>query len=162
LYAQGDTAALDAAFGNPPKSTREILHPGEFQRDRRAPLPVEPPPLDLPGWRRIGDNVVGEFGIRVLLSGLTNLFHAQAAAQGWRGDRYHVYEKDTNGPVAVVWVTAWDDDREAAEFEQTYRSWLKKQTGPRPGNTRIERAGPQVSIRYFSDTARHSATPTTR
>lgn len=148
IYAAGGTAALNAALQKPPVSTKEILHPEKFLHDRQPPEKLELPRIVKAGWRLIGNNVVGEFGLRSLLTASVGIFEAQRAAAGWNGDRYHVYEQGTNGPCVLVWETAWETGAEAEEFAATYQRVISKS-----GVTAVvQRTGNHVAIRQ-SNTA---------
>ncbi|MDW8344470.1 MAG: hypothetical protein RMM51_08250 [Verrucomicrobiae bacterium] len=127
LQMDGGLDALHRAFQQPPTSTEQILHPHKFLQARDEPVAVTvevQPPL---GWERIADNVLGEFGIRTKLAQALPLTEASDAAAGWGGDRYHVFERGVGGPLAVVWWSVWDDEKEAEEFAQAYRRYLEKQ-----------------------------------
>jgi hypothetical protein len=126
IFAAGGTDALNNAFEHPPVSTKQILHPEKFLRDRHDPEQIELKQLDVTGWRLIGNNVLGEFGVRSLLSSHVGLLEASRVAAGWNGDRYHVYERGTNGPVALVWTTAWETEQAAADFADAYRRVAEK------------------------------------
>jgi hypothetical protein len=147
LSVAGGTDALNDAFRHPPVSTQQILHPEKFLHDRRNPESLTLPRLDSKDWRLIGNNVVGEFGIRSLLEQSLGLFEALQVAQGWIGDRYNVYERGTNGPTALVWITAWDDEQHAAAFEDAYKGLAQK----RGVTARSNRDGVRVTIRQSSD-----------
>jgi len=147
LSVAGGTDALNDAFRHPPVSTQQILHPEKFLHDRRNPESLTLPRLDSKDWRLIGHNVVGEFGIRSLLEQSLGLFEALQVAQGWIGDRYNVYERGTNGPTALVWITAWDDEQHAAAFEDAYKGLAQK----RGVTARSNRDGVRVTIRQSSD-----------
>ena len=152
LFASGGNEALDAAFRNPPTCTKDILHPDRFLRQRATPERIELPPLKSADWRLIGNNVLGEFGTRFVLQQALGIFEAQMLAQGWNGDRYHVYEHGANGPTALVWSTAWDDDQHAVEFEAAYRRVAEKRSGTNaPSGLRIRREGRHVTIRQSRD-----------
>jgi hypothetical protein len=151
LYSDGGTAALNAAFRNPPRSTQQILHPEKFLTERHDPVAVEVPPVQSPGWRLIGNNVLGEFGIRSLLGQESGAWEAQLVAQGWRGDRYHAYERGKDGPTAVVWVTVWDGEPSAAEFEDAYNRLDKKREATPQMTARVHRDGVQVTIQRSAD-----------
>jgi len=152
LFAAGGNAALDAAFRNPPTCTKDILHPDEFLHHRATPERIELPRLESKEWRLIGSNVLGEFGTRFVLQQGLGPFEAQLLAQGWNGDRYNVYERGPNGPTALIWSTAWDDEQHAAEFEDAYRKVAEKRNGiSTPSNLRIRRDGRHVTIRQSGD-----------
>ncbi|HSU82096.1 MAG TPA: hypothetical protein VLR69_06720, partial [Thermoanaerobaculia bacterium] len=56
---------------------------------------------------------------------------AYAAAAGWGGDRFAVYEKA--GARLVVWITEWDGEADAGEFRAALQGL---------GGWRVEAAGP--------------------
>jgi hypothetical protein len=147
VMALGNAEQINRALRAPPATTEEILHPDLYQRGAGQPAKAEPPALKTEGWRRIGDNVLGEFGIRVLLTEDIGAFAAQVAAAGWNGDRYHVYEHGPNGPTGVIWVTHWDTEEDAAEFDDSYRSLVNK----RRVNALIRREGRRVTIVQSAD-----------
>ncbi|MCG3148556.1 MAG: hypothetical protein PCFJNLEI_02000 [Verrucomicrobiae bacterium] len=144
IFAAGGLEALDAAFRNPPVSTSEILHPEKYLRDRRVPEKIVLPVLERAGWRLIGNNVLGEFGLRNMFTAQqVGIFEAHRAAGGWNGDRFHVYERGTNGPCFLVWETAWDTEKDAEEFVSSYRHL----SGKRGVTASIQRTGSRVAIR---------------
>ncbi len=147
LFAAGGTGALDAAFRSPPTCTKDILHPDKFLRQRTTPERIDLPRLESKDWRLIGNNVLGEFGTRFVLQQGLDAFEATTLAQGWNGDRYNVYERGTNGPTALVWRTAWDDEPHAAEFEDAYKKVAEK----RGVTAKSNRTGKGVTIRQSSD-----------
>jgi hypothetical protein len=97
----------------------------------------------------IGDNVLGEFGVRCLLSPSLGALEAQRLAAGWNGDRYHVYERGTNGPTVLVWTTAWTTEKEAVDFADAYQQLTEK----RGVVAKLERDGNHVRIRQAKDAA---------
>jgi hypothetical protein len=123
---------VDRAFREPPTSTEQILHPEKYFDKNKLD---EPQQVDLPdvaaavgpGWKRVGYNVMGEFATMILLadykgaSGKT----AQAAAAGWDGDRYAVFES-ADKRLGLVWMTTWDSEKDAEEFAAAYADRLAK------------------------------------
>ena len=147
VFAAGGSDALNAAFHEPPVSTKQILHPEKYLHNRHQPETITLQKLDAAGWRLIGNNVLGEFGLRQLLSQHLSLLQAQRVAAGWNGDRYHVYERGADGPTALVWTTAWESEADAGAFESAYRQFVQK----RGVTAQIERAGQHVRIRQSRD-----------
>ena len=139
--------ALDAAFRHPPVSSQQIIHPDLFLKNRRDPEPVELPKLTAPGWRRIGDNVLGEFGVNSLLTEHLDAATAQQIAPTWRGDRFHVYEQSPTGPTGLLWITVWADDQSAEQFTQAYRRIAEA----RHVTARIHRDNRRVVIAQSAD-----------
>ena len=118
-------AGLDAWFRDPPESTEQILHPerGRAPRDRpETPPRAALPDLSAEGYRLVKANSWGEFGMRLVLGG-TEPDGGSAAAGGWDGDLFAVYE----GPdgTALVWLSIWDSERDAGEGAKAIETWLR-------------------------------------
>jgi hypothetical protein len=132
----GGQKLLDYAFTtDPPRSTEQILHPEKWYGRRDDPVVLHLPDLaaELPGYRKAAEGELGELGIRIFLrEGLGDVDRAAAAAAGWGGDRFAVYEKD--GRRLTFWVTDWDTDADAGEFRSALAGlsgWRVEPGGPR-------------------------------
>lgn len=119
LLASGGYAAVDEAYGEPPVSTEQILHPDKFA-EREAPIDVEVP-KDLAsslgsGWKEVGRDTLGELILRLWLRehGVPAT-EAPVAAAGWGGDRLALYEGPGDKHTLLL-VTRWDTLVEADEF----------------------------------------------
>ncbi len=121
---EGGFQPIDQAFRRVPASTTQILHPEKYLAGEE-PIPVEWPSLEWQGEKPSFDNVLGEFGVRILLSEWGQSEFARRAAEGWRGDRYLVYR----GGKAVVWRTLWEDASEATEFATVAARMLTQRFG---------------------------------
>jgi hypothetical protein len=153
LYSSGGTAAIDAAFHDPPTTTKDILHPDRFLHGRATPEHLDLPKLESTDWRLIGNNTLGEFGTRFVLGQGMGAYDAQLLAEGWNGDRYQVYEHGTNGPTALVWVTAWETEPQATEFAAAYKKVVEKRAATPAPSLRIHRDGKHVTILQSPDPA---------
>ncbi len=134
LYKRGGWDTVNNAFRDPPASTEQILHPEKFFR-REPPIRVTLPPLTDTlgsGWRLVDENVLGEFFLRVYLEERLSASQAEAAAAGWGGDRYAVYWNESAGQDLLVIALAWDDEAEAQEFVEAYRSYATARYGGGP------------------------------
>jgi hypothetical protein len=151
LFVSGGTAGIDAAFRNPPTCTKDILHPEQFLKQRATPEHIELPRLESEDWRLIGNNTLGEFGTRFILGQGIGAYDGQVLAEGWNGDRYNVYEHGSNGPTAFVWVTAWEDERAAGEFEDAYKKVVKQRGGPAGAGLHTQRDGKRVTVLQSAD-----------
>jgi hypothetical protein len=120
-YAYGYGLALaegTALLEAPPISTEQVLHRDE----RHAPFVV----VDLGGALAglpntcsvVRENTLGELGISVLLRDLDENADPEVW-MGWDGDRYLVAECD--GRPELLWLTLWDSQTDAIEFEAAYR-----------------------------------------
>jgi len=127
LTASGDWSRVDGAFRQPPVSTEQILHPKKFlaeSRDDPTQLQFSQSTIRLgPDWELLKENVLGEFGIEVLLREEVGKKVSRRAAAGWDGDLYRLYgrrtKSDSGGEVDetfLVWASTWDSETEAIEF----------------------------------------------
>ncbi len=137
LYQQDNGFKLiDKAYKEIPKSTEQILHPEKFYdpAKRDDPQEITLAPLNSKNWRLLDSNVFGEFGMRELfLMHLTTADpSAVNAAAGWDGDRYNVYGYTGGGaakgeePMGAWWVSVWDSNNDAQEFDTALRAYLKR------------------------------------
>ncbi len=127
LYQTGGWDALAEAFRHPPESTAQILHPERFlARSNALPTVVQLPGGPLLGRTPIGNNVLGEFGVREWLARwLRDAAEAGRIAAGWQADRYLVYGDATAS--SYVWKSAWSSPEAAAEFaEAALRCWRER------------------------------------
>jgi hypothetical protein len=125
----GGMTALDAWFRDPPESTEQILHP-----DRSIPVRDVPSRLDDASLGAleplVKKDTMGEFGIRFLLG--------ETAAEGWDADRYLL--GGAAGARSLSWLSAWDTEDDAREFESAALERLPDRTGQRCLSARRERA----------------------
>lgn len=116
----GGWAGVDAIYGAPPVSTEQVMHPEKYDA-REAPIKVELPG-DLAanlgsGWKELLQDTYGEFQMGSWLRGVgVPTATANAAAEGWGGDRLAVLS-GPDGAWAMVMKTAWDSATDAEEFE---------------------------------------------
>lgn len=134
---KGGQALLDHAFTkDPPRSSEQILHPEKWHTKRDDPVVLPWPDLSrvLPGWNKATEAQLGELTIRTLFRGaLKKDERAAQAAAGWGGDRFGVYEK--GGERLLAWVTEWDTETDAREFQSAARDlgrgWAVQRAGRR-------------------------------
>ncbi len=119
LRAQGGNAAVDAAFGRPPASTEQILHPEKYVAGEGPVAIVLPDDLAArfgAGWTEYATDTMGELQIRVWLKqGGIDGAVARSAAAGWGGDRM-VLVRGTGTSAILVFESAWDSAGDAGEF----------------------------------------------
>ncbi|MFO0714439.1 MAG: hypothetical protein U0353_31655 [Sandaracinus sp.] len=113
--------AIDAAFADPPRSTEEVLHPERYAA-HAPPAPIALPALATmgdEGFSALDEETLGELELSVYLAQGSGHDRDREAAAGWDGDRIRVYHRDARAEpsMAFVWLTRWDDEREALEAE---------------------------------------------
>lgn len=116
LTNHGGWDSLDDAYHKPPLSTEQVLHPEKFRAQPDLPTAIDLGELSVPsGWKEAGRNVIGEMQLAVLLK----RYNGKAAADGWDGDTFAVFE----GPedrLGLVWLSTWDTEADAREFAKQY------------------------------------------
>lgn len=116
IFSQGDFAAVNQTYANPPMSTEQILHPEKYLEQLDEPTPVELPDIAGQlgeGWAGIYGDVLGEWDLRIMLDE-NGARDANGAAAGWDGSWFDIYQ---SGEEAVsVLRTVWDTDGDATEF----------------------------------------------
>jgi hypothetical protein len=107
LHGRGGWQAVKDALGHPPESSEQILHAEKyFEHERPRPVTLRYVP---PGGRVLEEGVLGELLLRTLLGE-----GADAAAAGWGGDLYRVY--DVRGKTLVLARSVWDSPKDQQEF----------------------------------------------
>lgn len=123
LHQRGGWKAVDDAFTNLPQSTEQIMHPEKYFA-HETPVKIDAPDLTRAlgrGWRRIDADVNGEWGYYLILDEfLKNDQESRAAAAGWGGDRYALYENRLTHETMLAQLTAWDTEQDAREFFDAY------------------------------------------
>lgn len=125
LTNDGGWKAIDDAYRQPPLSTEQILHPEKYRARPDRPMAIDLGTLEPGGeWKALGRNVVGEMQLGVLV----RKHGGKAAAAGWDGDRYAVFEapKDRLG---LVWFSTWDTVDDAREFATAYARFQTTKLG---------------------------------
>ncbi len=150
LWAHGGPEALREAWGRPPESTEQVLHPAKFlERERpRRVVPAVTPPR---GARLVSEGVLGELLLRTLVEG-----DAGPATEGWGGDGWRLW--DVGGKTALAWRSEWDRPADAAEFHAALRARFARR-GPGREQARVRgllrRAG--LAVRGASSRRRGGA-----
>ncbi len=126
IFAEsGSWAGVNAAYEALPQTTEQVLHPEAYFSGEGA-VAVTLPALDsaLEGeWRLVWDRTLGQFYLREHLRQGLSREVADAAAQGWGGDRYQLYAAAEGEASVLVWRTTWDTPADAAEFAVAYQNY---------------------------------------
>jgi hypothetical protein len=112
-----------------PTSTEQVMHPEKLLDTLDAPMRVTlPRPTS---GSVVYENGLGEFETRLLLhQQVKDVASASRAATGWGGDRYMVIR--TAAGAAMVWVSAWDSQFDAAEFRFVLSEAVEKRLDLKP------------------------------
>jgi hypothetical protein len=161
LYTQGGWDLVNAAYSNLPQSSEHILHPQKYL-DGENPQPVTLAEANLgDGWELVMDRVFGEFYMRQYLLTQLPSREANVAAEGWGGDRFHIYYNAETEQRAWVMALTWDTPQDAAEFEAAYLKWgeARFEGDSREGDCWISESL-SLCVVFNEDTSRISAAPT--
>lgn len=126
VYEKGGFALLNASLAKPPRSMEQVLHPEKYLDGSDEPVEVVLP--EVRGRDVDFEGRLGELLIRVLLSDGASEATAVAAAQGWGGDAYAVYEDA--GSYTLVWRSVWDTRTDARELEAALAAHMDARFGP--------------------------------
>jgi len=121
LFSLKGWEGVDEAFGEPPASTEQIIHPEKYLA-KDEPQLIEMPDLAealSQGWSLLDSDVLGEFTLRIYLETFLHPVQASLAAEGWDGDLY-VYLKDEQGRKLLALRSTWDTRGDAQEFYDAY------------------------------------------
>ncbi len=139
--------AIDDAFRDPPTTTEQILHPARYatgDRPAAIALPALTAMIDA-GFVALDDETLGELEMSVFFAQGTGRDRDLDAAAGWDGDRIRVLHRPSDHALAFVWLTRWDDEREAIDAETAARRVSTTITTP-TGPMQVVRQGRAVSI----------------
>lgn len=124
-YARQRWDGVNGLFFRPPVSTEQILHPEKYYVKREEPVQITPWSLIRQfGAKKIIDETLGEFVIRILLGQTLSKDKAARAATGWAGDSLFAFREGRE--IILAWMTAWDDREDALEFYSSYRDAIEK------------------------------------
>ena len=127
-YKRGGWKELDKVHANPPRTTREILHPEEYFARTFVPAPFDD---RKPAGDVIAVEHLGEFHWRFLVGA--------DQATGWMNDRVII---SRNGGVRAE--TKWQSPERATAFADAYSAFLTK----RGVEAKVERNGSTVVAEY--------------
>jgi hypothetical protein len=113
---------VSRAFTDLPQSTEQIIHFDKYS-SREQPVKIELPDIaSLLGsnWKRLDNDINGEFGYFLILSEFIDKKSARTASEGWGGDLYALYENSRTGKLLLAQLSTWDTAKDAGEFFQAY------------------------------------------
>jgi hypothetical protein len=121
-------SALGQVFKNPPVSTQQIMHPALYKSGHvpeKVALPDIQPKLGK-DWKKLDDNLMGEFGWKEVLKQYLGEDRAAPLAAGWDGDRYLVYEHQPSKRLLLVTRLHLVSGEQANRFFGQYSELLEK------------------------------------
>lgn len=139
-------AAVDALYKDLPRTSEQMLHLDKLlAREPAVAVEVAPQALAaaLPEHAMVWQDTLGEASLLCMLADVEPASVARAAAAGWGGDRILVFERKGHQDAApiVVGLVAWDSEKDADEFAEVFRAYLKAHMQDRHV---VERRGDRV------------------
>ncbi|MEE9382650.1 MAG: hypothetical protein V3V08_04470 [Nannocystaceae bacterium] len=129
-------------------STEQLFHRAKSRADKPTELPL-PAPSGPPGGLidpseavLVGDTIVGELGIEVLLHGADDGIVSDVA-RGWDGDRVAVYQ--TGEQRLLLWHTVWDRETDSSRVASHFHRLLDPSN-----NIAVAQEGKIVRVVAFS------------
>jgi hypothetical protein len=134
---------------SPPVSTEQILHPQKWFVHER-PLRIQWPAFEtepaFADWELLEQNVLGELMLRTVFRVHHLSSMMRTAPAGWNGDRYAVFQRRGSGDTLLLLYTAWDRERDASAFAESYRVVVKEKYAEESKPVRILEEGRRVVI----------------
>jgi hypothetical protein len=141
-YRRGGWKELDKMDANPPRSTREVLHSGDYfarlERGAQGKAFDDAALVAAPGLLTVEH--LGEFHWRYLVG-------AKASA-GWVDDRVQIAQSDACEPTVLA-ETRWSSEESARAFRDAYLAFLHD----RGVAARASLDGERVRVAYGADAA---------
>ncbi|HET7435032.1 MAG TPA: hypothetical protein VFN10_10020 [Thermoanaerobaculia bacterium] len=134
-YRRGGWAELDKVHANPPRTSRQIIHPDEYFSGSFKPETFAPKSAS--DKNAIAVEHMGEFHWSFLVGA--------ANARGWVNDRV-TFTRGDAGDVAVRAETKWESPACAKTFADAYRAFLAK----RGIDAKIDQTGALVNASYVA------------
>jgi hypothetical protein len=148
----GGLSAINAAFSNPPKSSREVLHPEQYLNRSFVPEELPLKEVEQPNEKasQVYADTVGEFAVSALLgTAFSSKQRGATCAEGWRRDRVVVFNGDGQKRF-VSWMSEWDSQDESTEFYECYLEMLKARYQKDVGSEVVEVApGKRMKISHL-------------
>ncbi len=146
LRRRGGWAAVNDAWGSPPTTTEQILHPDKWRAHERAMAVADPAPPTGTPLPKLGSDTYGELGLRLAFGVWMTPESAARSASGWGGDRLSVFGRE-GGEAALLWRVKFDEARGQSFARRAFQSivgvaWdLGQVEGMRPDAVCIARTG---------------------
>ncbi len=140
---------VDAAYEDPPSSTREILHPDKYlTRGRSAGVAgtpkaaeVEPPPRT-PGCDTVLEGVAGELDTWTILEEFLAASRAREAAEGWKSDKFRFEDCGGRHVLRVDYLA--ESPKEADELRSAWSDWIERWSSPEGNYPHPESFSPEL------------------
>jgi hypothetical protein len=129
----GGWSSMGKVFSNPPVSTQQIMHP-DLYKSRHVPEAVTLPSIESrlgKDWKKLDDNLMGEFGWLEVLKQFLDEGRAKPLAAAWEGDRYQVFENQSSKRLLLLSRLHLANPEQTVRFFGQYSELLEKKHAQR-------------------------------
>jgi hypothetical protein len=123
LMSNGGAAKVNAAFGAPPRTTEQIIHPEKYLGGE-GPMALADPAAD---GAVIRSGSMGQLMLSLMLAQVLDPGDAESAADGWGADRYVAWQN--GGQTCVRLAITMDTPEKATELGTALADWAKDTPG---------------------------------
>jgi hypothetical protein len=130
LFRSNGWDGVSQAYQQIPRSTEQVLHPEKYFGGDE-PVSVELPDLVAilgEGWTEVVRDTMGEFFLLTYLETGFPPGEAALAAEGWGGDTFSLLKGPQDESLLVL-SFAWDTEKDAQEFFDTFLEFTELRTG---------------------------------
>lgn len=118
LVERGGEAAVDAALREPPRTSEQVLDfDAWLSKEPRTEVPA--PPAD---GTLVEDGVVGQVALEAILTAAVSPPRASLAAEGWAGDWFVAWQRDSSSCVRATFVM--ETTRDHQELRDALDRWV--------------------------------------
>jgi hypothetical protein len=130
-YDEGGWARVEELWQNLPVSSEQILHPERYEAGDVPVVVARPALTDTlgSGWRQLDTGVNGEWYTYLILAhgedrgAQLSQSRAGRAAEGWGGDGYSVFLRESDDALVLAAQWVWDTPEDAQEFAEAFREY---------------------------------------
>jgi len=139
-------AGFAEVFRNPPRSTREIIHPELYFGARKQSRIKAPKIPNASHYSEAVEGDFGEFDLYVLVKQFANEETADKLSPHWRAGHYRVMENKENKNPLLAFALQFDTADAAAEFRRLYEEKVIPAKRKRSGANVVKLQGTRISI----------------
>ncbi len=129
LRIGGKEKAFASAFGNPPRTTRQIMEPKTYlSGEQLDPMRLPDFQRDFKNYERFDIGAIGEFDVAILVDQYAGKEASDNLYPHWRGGYYYAARPkgDPVAPLSLLYVSRWSGPEKASAFAAIYAQSLAK------------------------------------
>jgi hypothetical protein len=139
-------AGFAEVFRNPPRSTREILHPELYFHTKKQAKTKVPGIPNAGRYTEAVEGELGEFDIYILLKQFADEATADKLSPHWRAGHYRILERKENKNPLLAFALQFDNEQAAADFHRFYEEKVLQAKPKRTGSNTVKLQGTRVSV----------------